>query len=98
MRLVGGIDGSASFPPRASRRGAAEPRATEPTESRALIRLEPAALGEKVTGTMRRPLAAFVAHLIATQTQAAQTRARRRVEPGEAATAYAAAKALSRRQ
>ena len=36
-----------------------------------------------------RPDSGFVAHLIATKAKAPQTRARRRVEPGEAISAYA---------
>jgi hypothetical protein len=37
---------------------------------------------------MSRPDVGFIAHLIATSAQAPQTRARRRVEPGEAISAY----------
>ena len=36
-----------------------------------------------------RPDCGFIAHLIATKTQAPQTRTRRRAEPGEAISAYA---------
>ncbi len=36
-----------------------------------------------------RPNCGFIAHLIATKAQAPQTRTRRRVEPGEAISAYA---------
>ncbi len=36
-----------------------------------------------------RPDSGFVAHLIATRTQAPQTRTRRRAEPSEAVSAYA---------
>jgi len=97
MRIVSGIDGSAVFSPRTSRRRSGETRIAAPTEARALIPLEPAAASEHATGTERRPLAVFLAHLIATQTGAPQTRTRRRTEPGEAASAYAAAKALGRR-
>jgi hypothetical protein len=36
-----------------------------------------------------RPDSGFIAHLIATKAKAPQTRLRRRVEPGEAISAYA---------
>jgi hypothetical protein len=36
-----------------------------------------------------RPDSGFIAHLIATKAKAPQTRVRRRVEPGEAISAYA---------
>jgi hypothetical protein len=36
-----------------------------------------------------RPDSGFIAHLIATQSKAPQTRTRRRAEPGEAISAYA---------
>jgi hypothetical protein len=43
--------------------------------------------------TRPQPCAAFLAHLIATAQQAPQTRARRRVEPGDARAVYMAATA-----
>jgi hypothetical protein len=40
---------------------------------------------------LARPLAAFIAHLVATRQDAPQTRARRRAQPETAAALYAAA-------
>jgi hypothetical protein len=56
---------------------------------RALIRLEPVTPCERASFRTRRPNAAFLAQLIATQRHAAQTRHRRRAEPAVAVSAYA---------
>jgi hypothetical protein len=48
----------------------------------------PAPAADAVARSTRRALADFLAHLIATDRQAPQTRTRRRVEPDEAARAY----------
>jgi hypothetical protein len=66
----------------------------------ALVRVTPAARGDETTtpveaaapafGARLDRRADFLAHLLATREGLAQTRARRRAEPGEAAAAYAA--------
>jgi hypothetical protein len=61
------------------------------TESRALIPVAAPAPGDRPDAPTRRPLAAFLAHLIATQTQAPQTRVRRRAEPVDVTGTYFAA-------
>lgn len=73
-----------------TRRSATDPSETETPEtgSRALIAIEAPAPNEHTTMPVRRPSAAFIAQLIATQMQTPQTRARRRAEPEEATTVY----------
>jgi hypothetical protein len=61
------------------------------TGSRALIPVAVPAPGDRPAAPTRRPLATFLAHLIATQTQAPQTRARRRAEPADVTGTYLAA-------
>ncbi len=63
------------------------------TECRALALTAPAT-APKPRALPRQ--AAFLAHLIATEQQAPQTRHRRRVEPSEALAAYRTAAALTR--
>lgn len=84
MRIagVGGAPISAT-----TRRSTPEADAPE-SESRALIAIEAPRPSERTTPSVRRPAAAFLAQLIATQMQAPQTRARRRVEPEEAIAVY----------
>jgi hypothetical protein len=62
------------------------------SESRALVAVNPtAAEREPVAGFRQAP---FLAQLIATRDQIAQTRERRRAEPAEAIAAYRATEAL----
>jgi hypothetical protein len=63
-------------------------------ESGALISLNPLASGDEPYGYQRRPLAAFVAQLIATDRQSPQTRARRRHSPEDAAAVYGAVRSV----
>ena len=74
------------------------PDSTEPdvAESRALIAIDAPAPRERSFTHSRHPAAPFLAQLIATQMQAPQTRARRRVEPQEAISVYAAMAARKR--
>ena len=60
---------------------------TELSESSASRALTVIAASPRAVSAPRRD-AAFLAHLIATRTQAPQTRARRRAEPAEAIAAY----------
>lgn len=91
---IGAISGSAVG--QVARR-AANTDAPE-AESRALIAIEaPAPTERSFTHHSRHPAAPFLAHLIATQMQAPQTRARRRAEPEEAISVYAAMAARTRR-
>lgn len=92
MLAIGGI-GASTVTPQTSRRGAAAPgEADAPaTEARALIPVAAPAPSDRAGTASRRPVAAFLAHLIATQTQAPQTRARRRAEPEDATGIYVAA-------
>ena len=86
--LIGGI-GSSTVMPRATRQGDAAPRDAGPAECRALIPVAAPAPSEHGATLTRRPLVAFLAHLIATETRAPQTRPRRRAEPEEATEIYA---------
>ena len=90
--LIGGI-GSTTVMPRAPREGKAAPQDASPTASRALIPVAAPAPSERTATPSRRPLAPFLAHLIATHNQAPQTRARRRAEPEEAMEIYGNASA-----
>ena len=76
----------------APRREASTPR-EKVSASRALIPVTPIAPSETPVGTRTRADAAFLAHLIATDQKAPQTRERRRAEPADAIAAYAAANA-----
>ena len=87
MRIVGPEKAAIRLTPRHTPSGAGEAEATE-TETRALITVGPVTPSERAPFTSRRPAAAFVAQLIATQMQAPQTRARRRAEPEEAIAVY----------
>jgi hypothetical protein len=90
---ISGIGAAAIGPtPRRSATRQPEPQ-TAPAESRALIAIAPAAQAERSWTRTRHPGAPFLAHLIATQMQAPQTRARRRAEPQEAIALYRAATA-----
>ena len=90
---ISGIGAAAIGPgPRRTAIGRHEPQAAE-TESRALIAITPATQAERSWTHTRHPGAPFLAHLIATQMQAPQTRARRRAEPEEAIALYRAATA-----
>jgi hypothetical protein len=85
MRIVG-VGGS---PILATRRGIEAPEADAPeSESRAPVAIEAPRPSERTPQPTRRPSAAFLAQLIATQMQAPQTRARRRAEPEEAIAVY----------
>ncbi len=85
---INGITGSTVG--RLTRRAAADVAEPEVTESRALIAIEAPARAERSFMHSRHPAAPFLAHLIAAQMQAPQTRARRRAEPSEVISAYAA--------
>jgi hypothetical protein len=69
----------------AAQRAAAAPAAAVGT---ALVPIAPMQATDAVARPTRRAPADFLAHLIATDRQAPQTRTRRRVEPDEAARAY----------
>ena len=83
---IGGIGGPAIGDSRAA------DRRTPPaeTESRALIAVAAPVAGDRSLPLTRHPSAPFLAHLIATQQHAPQTRARRRATPEEATAAYQA--------
>jgi hypothetical protein len=83
MRIADAF-GRTSAPLGAVQRAAATPAAA----GRALVPVAPAQATDAVARPTRRALADFLAHLIATDRQAPQTRTRRRVEPDEAARAY----------
>ena len=85
---ISGIAGSTVG--RVTRRVAADIAAPDVGESRALIAIEAPAPAERSFIHSRPPAAPFLAQLIATRQQAPQTRARRRAEPREAITVYAA--------
>ena len=68
--------------------GIANSAVAAPIASTALVPIAPAAPSERPLSASRRPVAAFVAQLIATRQRAPQTRARRRAHPAEAVAAY----------
>jgi len=74
---------------------AVEPAPAEPTPSRALIPITPAADVAEAPAPYRQ--APFLAHLIAARDQLPQTRERRRAAPDDAIAAYRAAAALTNR-
>ena len=79
-----------------ARRATADRNETETARTRALIAIEPAAPSQRLASTTRHPAAPFLAQLIATRQQAPQTRTRRRAEPQEAISVYAAMTARTR--
>lgn len=90
MSPISAIRGSIIGAVDRSRRESSSPRRQPRTESsRALIALEPIAASD--TPLRTRPQADFLAHLIATREQLPQTRERRRAEPQDVITVYAAA-------
>jgi hypothetical protein len=91
---ISGIAGQTIGP--ATRRAAADSPEPDVTESRALIAIQAPAPAERSFTHSRHPAAPFLAHLIATHMRAPQTCARRRVEPGEAISVYAAMAARTR--
>ena len=68
---------------------AAEAQPAAPA-SRALVAVDPPVRTDTLLMIRSRPLATFLAQLIATDQQLPQTRERRRAEPGQAVAAYAA--------
>jgi hypothetical protein len=74
------------------RNDAPAPRAPKVASGRALIALQPVPSGAE-TPLRTHPDARFLAHLIATDQKVPQTRERRRADPQDATTAYAAANA-----
>lgn len=91
---IGAISGSTAG--QATRRTAADRPEPDTSESRALIAIEAPAPAERSFVHSRHPAAPFLAQLIATQMQAPQTRARRRAEPQDAISVYAAMAARTR--
>ena len=89
MLAIGGI-GTSMVMPRISRRGPDAPGQAElpATAGRALIAIAARAPSERSATTSRRPIAPFLAHLIATQTHTPQTRTRRRAELEEVLAVY----------
>jgi hypothetical protein len=73
------------------RAGASGSSGAPATSARAVIALQPIEETSSAGIWTRRPSAPFLAHLIATDQHAPQTRERRRAEPDEAASRYAAA-------
>ncbi len=85
---VNGIAGSTIGP--VTRRAPSDSAEPDTAQSRALIAVEAPAPAERSFVHSRHPAAPFLAQLIATHMQAPQTRARRRAEPQEAISVYAA--------
>jgi hypothetical protein len=74
--------------------GSGNSPAAKATESRALVTVTPPKEASTVSTNYRQ--APFLAHLLAVKDQHAQTRERRRAEPGEAIAAYRTAASLIR--
>jgi hypothetical protein len=90
---VGAIGDSISVRLGATRRrtcGRAAEAQTAAPKSHALVAVDPPARTDTLLVIRSRPLATFLAHLIATDQQLPQTRERRRAEPEQAIAAYAA--------
>ena len=66
-----------------------------PVRSRALVPVTPVKRTQETTPALARPLAPFLAQLIATKQDAPQTRARRRAGFGEAVAEYAGCEAAA---
>jgi hypothetical protein len=82
----------------AARRGSGGPArapAAAPPAGAGIVRVTPAEPAESKSFPAQRPLASFLAHLIATREQVPQTRERRRADPAHAVATYAAAAALA---
>ena len=95
---VGGISSPAVINASGSARRATaadrdRPESGSAETSRAVIALPPIERSQPAMRWTGRPAAEFLAHLIATDQQAPQTRVRRRAPPAEAARVYAAASA-----
>jgi hypothetical protein len=88
MRTVDAIGATAT-------RSVTAPHATSAPPGTALVAVTPARAPDPAGRPARRALADFLAHLIATDRQAPQTRSRRRAEPDEAVRAYRIAPARS---
>jgi hypothetical protein len=90
VRAVGDIGKPIATSIARNRRHASDllPAPEQPPPGRALVAVEASAPSERGAMASRRPMAAFLAHLIATKEQAPQTRLRRRTESGEAAATY----------
>lgn len=96
MAIIDGIRRTAAGSPTAMRpRMTAGGEANDTAPGRALMVVHPAARAEPSSLSSGRTSADFLAHLIATDQQAPQTRTRRRAEPGQASLAYRATLALS---
>jgi hypothetical protein len=92
MLAIGGIRCATTFGAAPNlQRHASSPDTPTAQASRALIPVRPVEDVTDPPSSMRRPAAAFLAHLIATDHRLPQTRERRRAEPGEAVNCYAAA-------
>ena len=88
MGAIGGVTSSfGAYMGPERRRPHAAPPPPPPSESRALVLARPPRGDARRTSHL--PDAAFLAHLIATQGQAPQTRLHRRGAPAEASAAYA---------
>lgn len=88
MRILNAIGPAATERAAAPRDAAAPGAPAQP--GTALVPVAPVRAPDPLGRPARRPLAAFLVHLIATDRQAPQTRSRRRLEPGEAANHYRA--------
>jgi hypothetical protein len=96
VMLVGGVrsptlDANVGSRRRTATSGASGAAGASATSARAVIALAPIEETSSAGIWTRRPSAPFLAHLIATDQHAPQTRERRRAEPAEAVSAYAAA-------
>lgn len=83
--VAGSTFGSATFAGGPASQHDTAPKAAS---SRALVPVEASADSERMPVRARRPVAPFLAHLIATDQQVPQTRARRRAEVDEVVAAY----------
>ena len=97
MSAISGVTGTEAASPTCARPAqggvAAASTAVRPGSGRALALLEASPAMMSIGTATQRPTAEFLAQLIATAQQAPQTRQRRRGEPAEVTSAYAAAAA-----
>jgi hypothetical protein len=91
MESIAGIRSALPTTPQAAGRTSATAAGPDRPGAQALLPVLPITLGDAHSRGSNRPAAPFLAHLIATEAQLPQTRARRRAKPDAAAAIYATA-------
>jgi hypothetical protein len=95
MEPIAGIRSALPTTPQAAGRTSATAAGPDRPGAQALLPVLPITPTEGHSRASNRPAAPFLAHLIATEAQLPQTRARRRAKPDAAAAIYARASGVS---